>query len=122
MAKAVYSTVDAYLTAQPAAARAVLTLVRQSIRRAVPDAEECISYQIPTYKRLGRPVLYFAGWKKHFSLYPATPSLLAAFPELSLYPISKGTIRFPLTDPVPEELIERIARFRAQAAVAPQLT
>lgn len=115
MAKTAYPSVDAYLAVQPEPARAALALVRQAIRRAIPSAEECISYQIPAYKLNGRAVLYFAGWKNHFSLYPASAPLLAAFPsELSRYTISKGTIRFPLAEPVPENLIERLARFRAE--------
>ncbi len=67
MAKTAYPSVDAYLAVQPEPARAALALVRQAIRRAIPSAEECISYQIPAYKINGRAVLYFAGWKKHFS-------------------------------------------------------
>jgi uncharacterized protein YdhG (YjbR/CyaY superfamily) len=60
-------------------------------------------------------VLYFAGWAKHYSLYPAGDRLVAAFKDsLAPYEISKGTIRFPLSQPVPEKLIERIAKFRAK--------
>jgi uncharacterized protein YdhG (YjbR/CyaY superfamily) len=74
-----------------------------------------ISYKIPAYKLHNLPVLYFAGWKKHFSLYPATARVLAEFQdELAPYQISKGTIRFPLSQAVPVKLIERIARFRAK--------
>jgi uncharacterized protein YdhG (YjbR/CyaY superfamily) len=62
-------------------------------------------------------VLYFAGWTAHYSLYPATDRLVSAFkPELAPYRISKGTIRFPLSQPVPVRLIERIAKFRAREA------
>jgi uncharacterized protein YdhG (YjbR/CyaY superfamily) len=72
---------------------------------------------MPTYKLDGRLVLYFAGWKRHYSLYPATGHLVAAFQNaLAPYEISKGTIRFPLSEPVPVELIERIAKFRAKEA------
>jgi uncharacterized protein YdhG (YjbR/CyaY superfamily) len=74
-----------------------------------------ISYQIPAYKLHGRPVLFFAAWKEHYSLYPSNARLVAAFKDqLSKYEISKGTIRFPLSDGVPVTLIERIARFRAR--------
>ena len=122
MATTAFPSVDAYLAAQPASARAALGLVRQAVRRALPEAQESISYRIPTYKLNGRAVLYFAGWKKHFSLYPASEALLAAFPELSRYGISKGTIRFPLAEPVPEDLIERLARFRAEEARGAEIT
>ncbi len=115
MAKPDFKSVDAYLAAQPEVARGVLERVRSAIRKAVPGAEEVISYKIPTYKLHGAPVLYFAGWKRHFSLYPATDRLVAAFrDDLAAYEVNKGTIRFPLSEPVPVKLIERIAKFRAR--------
>ena len=93
----------------------MLGRVRSVIRRALPRAEEVISYQIPAYKLRGGTVLFFAGWKRHFSLYPANERLVAAFKdELAPYWISKGTIRFPLSEPVPTTLIERLAKFRAK--------
>jgi uncharacterized protein YdhG (YjbR/CyaY superfamily) len=117
VAKIKFKSVDEYIASQPQAARGLLKRVRSTIRKAVPEAEEMISYQIPAYKLHGRPVLYFAGWKEHYSLYPATDHVVAAFQDaLSPYEISKGTIRFPLSEPVPVKLIERIARFRAKEA------
>lgn len=81
----------------------------------MPAAQEGISYKIPTYKLHGGPVLYFAGWKQHCSLYPATERVVAAFrDELAPYEVNKGTIRFPLCKPVPVKLIGRIAKFRAK--------
>jgi uncharacterized protein YdhG (YjbR/CyaY superfamily) len=119
MARTDFSSVDAYLAAQPEAVRDVLARVRRVIRKAVPAADEVISYQIPTYKLHGRPVIYFAGWKQHYSLYPVTAQLVDAFKEdLARYIVSKGTIRFPLSEPVPVRLIERIARFRAEEVAA----
>ncbi len=115
MAKINYKSVDHYIAAQPEAVQAVLERVRNIIRRAVPQADEVISYQIPTYKLAGRAVIYFAGWKQHYSLYPATGLVRAAFQdELAPYQINKGTIRFPLSQPIPAKLIERIAKLRAQ--------
>jgi len=112
MAKTDYQSVEDYLAAQPAEARRVLDQVRAAIRAALPEAEERISYQIPAYRGPGGTFLYFAGWKAHFSLYPATEALAAAFAdELQPYEISKGTIRFPYDAPVPEALIAGIARF-----------
>jgi len=81
----------------------------------LPGADESISYQIPTYKLHGYAVLYFAGWKQHYSLYPASGRLVTAFKgELSGYRTIKGTIRLPLNEQVPVKLIERIAKFRAK--------
>ena len=79
VAKIKFKSVDEYIASQPQAARGLLKRVRSTIRKAVPEAEEMISYQIPAYKLHGRPVLYFAGWKEHYSLYPATDHVVAAF-------------------------------------------
>ncbi len=122
MAKTNFKSVDAYIAAQPEAARAVLERVRGAVRKALPDAEEAISYQIPAFKLGGKAVLFIAGWKQHFSLYPANEALVAAFEkELADYECNKkGTIRIKLTQPVPVGLIERIARFRAQEVAKEQ--
>ena len=117
MAKTDFKSVDDYIASQPTAARGILRRVRSTIRKAVPGAEEVISYQIPAYKQHGVAVLYFAGWKQHYSLYPVTRRLLAAFgAALAPYDVGKGTIRFPLSQPAPLTLIRRIARFRAKEA------
>jgi uncharacterized protein YdhG (YjbR/CyaY superfamily) len=114
MAKTGVTSVDDYIRAQPAEQRRVLASVRRTIRKALPGSEEVISYQIPAFKLNGRIVLYCAAWKSHYSLYPSSDRLVAAFrTELAPYEIGKGTIRFPLSEPVPATLIERIARFRA---------
>jgi uncharacterized protein YdhG (YjbR/CyaY superfamily) len=114
MAKTDFKSVDEYIASQPEAVQGVLKRVRSTIRKAVPGAEEVISYKMPTYKLQGGRVLYFAGWKQHYSLYPASARLVAAFKdELAPYKVNKGTIRFPLSEPVPVKLIERIAKFRA---------
>jgi uncharacterized protein YdhG (YjbR/CyaY superfamily) len=110
-----YKSVDEYISAQPEALREALKRVRSTIRKAVPEAEEVISYKMPTYKLRGGRVLYFAGWKQHYALYAATDSVVAAFKhELAPYEVDKGTIRFPLSAPVPVRLIDRIAKFRAK--------
>ena len=115
MAKADFSSVDEYIASQPEPAQAALKLVRKTIRAAVPKAEEVISYKMPTYKLHGEVVIYFAGWKKHFSIYPATRRVLEAFKkELAIHEVNKSTVRFPLSQPVPEELLARITKFRAK--------
>jgi uncharacterized protein YdhG (YjbR/CyaY superfamily) len=109
-----YQSVDDYLASQPEATQRVLQRVRNAIRAAVPKAEELISYQIPAYKLDGQRLIYFAGWKQHYSIYPAGERLVAEFQkELAPYKISKGTIQFPLDEPVPAKLIGRIAKYRA---------
>jgi len=119
MAKPVRS-VDDYIAAQPTRVRRTLQRVRRIVRGALPDAEEAISYGIPAYKVHGRIALFFAGWKDHYSLYPAgSRNVAAAFKkELQRYERSKGTIRFDLSKPVPAKLIERIAKYRAKEIAA----
>ena len=117
--KSQIASVDAYIAACSEDVQPVLERVRAAIRKAVPKADESISYQIPSYKLDGEIVLYFAGWKHHFSVYPATDGVVEAFAdELARYEISKGTIRFPLSEPVPVGLLARLAKFRAKLAAA----
>jgi uncharacterized protein YdhG (YjbR/CyaY superfamily) len=117
MAKTNYQSVNEYIAAQPMAVRKALELVRGAIRKAMPQAAEMISYQIPAYRLHGGVVIYFAGWREHYSLYPLNDQLVAAFKdELAPYKLSKGTIRFPLAEPVPAKLIHGIAKFRARQA------
>jgi len=115
MAKTNFKSVDDYIGSQPTAVQSTLERVRSTIRKAIPEAEEVISYKIPTYKLPGGPVLYFAGWKQHYSLYPASGHVVAALKDdLAPYEVKKGTIRFPLSQPVPVKLIERIAKLRVK--------
>jgi uncharacterized protein YdhG (YjbR/CyaY superfamily) len=131
MSKAKLDSVDEYIAQKPETTQGVLRCVRDAIRRSLPRAEEGMSYAIPTYKLDGRAVLYFAGWKEHFSIYPATPKVVSEFGnELAPYAVKKGTIRFPLSEPVPVSLIEGIAKLRAsevdpaggETAVRPKAT
>jgi len=107
-------TVSEYLAAQPASVRSTLRMVRATIRKALPGAEEGISYQIPIYKLDSRMVLYFAGFKQHYSIYPATPAVVRALrKELAGRVHSKATIRFSYDEKIPARLIARIAKLRA---------
>jgi uncharacterized protein YdhG (YjbR/CyaY superfamily) len=114
------TTVSEYLAAQPAAARPVLERVRALLKKAIPGAEEVISYQIPAYQLSGITVLHFAGWKQHYSLYPATAGVIATFKkQLAPYEVNdKGTVRFPLDAPVPAALLTAIARHRIKEVKA----
>jgi uncharacterized protein YdhG (YjbR/CyaY superfamily) len=116
MAKTHFKSVGSYIASQPEAVQRALKSVRSTIRMAVPGAEGMISYNIPAYKLQSRPFLYFGVWKHHYSLYPSNDRLVAAFKDdLAPYEVNnKGTIRFPLSEPVPVKLIEGIAKFRAK--------
>jgi uncharacterized protein YdhG (YjbR/CyaY superfamily) len=115
MAKSTFRSVDEYLASQRAPVQRVLRRVRSTIRKALPGADETISYGIPTFKLDGRSVIHYAGWSEHYSLYPATSHLAEALgDELAPHETGKGTIRFALAEPVPVGLITRIAKLRAQ--------
>lgn len=112
-----YESVDDYLAAQPAPVRGVLEQVRATIRKALPGATEGISYQIPVYKLDGVMVLFFAGFRGHCSIYPATAGVVEALgAELAGLLHSKATIRLALDERVPTRLITRVAKLRAAEA------
>lgn len=114
MPAATYTTVDEYIATFPDDVQAVLAKVRATIRKAVPDAEESISYRIAGYRYHGR-LIYFAAFKDHYSLYPATQLLKDAFAEqLRPYEVDTGTIRFRYGRPVPVRLIAALVKHRAQ--------
>jgi uncharacterized protein YdhG (YjbR/CyaY superfamily) len=121
MARTNFKSVDDYIASQPEGVQPILGRVRSTIRKAAPGAQEVISYNMPTYTLHGYRLLYFAVWKKHYAIYAATAQVVAAFQaELASYQVDKGTIRFPLSWPVPVKLIGRITKFRAREVTARQ--
>ena len=113
MAKGAPKNVDEYVRQQAEPTREALEKVRAAIRRALPHAEEVISYKMAAYRLNGKVVLYFAGWKEHYSVYPAGERVMREMEsELAPYDVRRGTIRFPLGKPVPAKLIEKIAKLR----------
>ena len=115
MQKAIPQSVDDYIAVQPEPVRRKLEQVRAAIRKAVPDAVEGIGYRMPGYKLHGKPMLYFAGFKEHYSLFAASGSFFQTLQdELRGYQMRKGTVQFPLDKPVPVQLISRIAKLRAE--------
>ncbi|MEQ1522240.1 MAG: DUF1801 domain-containing protein [Aestuariivirga sp.] len=112
--KAKFTTMEAYIAGFPKEVQGILEKIRQAIRKAAPGAVETISYQIPTFKLNGTYLVYFAAWKEHIGFY-ATPSGNAAFKnELSKYKVAKGSIQFPLDEPIPYDLVAKIAKFRVK--------
>ena len=104
--------IDEYIATFPKEVQSILQLVRTTIRKAAPEAEETINYQMPTFKLHGN-LVHFAGYKSHVGFYPA-PSGIEAFKQLSVYKGAKGSVQFPLDQPMPLELISKIVKFRVK--------
>src|SRR5262245_56480856 len=101
--------IDEYIAGFADDVQEILEKIRKTIRKAAPDAEETISYQIPTFDLHGH-LVFFAAYKKHISLYPAPRGSEAFKKELSLYGGGRGTVQFPLDQPIPFGLITRIVK------------
>ena len=108
-----FATVDEYIGSFPDDVRIILEEIRRRIRAAVPEAAETISYQIPTFTLDGSAFVYFAGWKHHVAVYPIPSGDEAFEGELAPYRAAKGTLKFPLKQPIPFDLIERVAALLA---------
>jgi uncharacterized protein YdhG (YjbR/CyaY superfamily) len=118
MAARTFNDVDSYIASFPEATAGVLSELRELIRSVIPQAEEAISYQLPTFRQQGSYVIYFGGYSKHVSVYPAPIEHPAFKDELAPYASGKGTAKFPLSKPLPAELIGRIVRHNAEANAA----
>lgn len=106
-----FTTIDEYIKTFPEDIQSILEKMRQTIRKAAPEAEEAISYQIPTFKLNGN-LVHFAAFKNHIGFFPTHTGIQAFKKELSSYETSKGTVRFPLERPIPYDLVRRIVVFR----------
>lgn len=113
MAKDPREQVRAYIAGLPPDGRMRVTQLRQAIRAAAPRATDAFSYGIPAFRYNGEPLLWYAGWRKHASIYPLTEGMKRAHAdELKGYEIAKGTLRFPLADPIPVGLVKRLVKTR----------
>lgn len=105
-------TVDEYIGNFPQETQKILQRIREIIQKSAPESIENIGYGMPAYKLNGKPLVYFAAFKNHIGFY-ATPNGHAAFAEeLSKYKQGKGSVQFPIDQPMPFELIEKIVKFR----------
>ncbi|POY37339.1 hypothetical protein C3K47_06120 [Solitalea longa] len=114
------NTIDEYIAGFPKETQQVLEQIRATIKKVVPEAEEKISYAIPTFYLNGN-LVHFAAYANHIGLYPAPRAIEAFKEELSGYKGGKGTIQFPLDKPMPLELIERIVQFRVEESLLKSL-
>jgi uncharacterized protein YdhG (YjbR/CyaY superfamily) len=111
--RAAPKSVDEYLARVPQPARSTLKKVRAAIRSALPrEATEAISYQIPAFKYKGRPLVWFAAFSNHCSLFPTASVIVAFKSELKAFQISKGTIQFPVDKPLPTVLLKKMVKAR----------
>lgn len=107
-------TIDSYIETFPSETQVVLKKLRKIIKKEMPDAEEVISYQIPSFKLNGTYVIYFAGWKQHVSLYPLPKGNATLQKEIAPYIAGRGTLKFSLDKPIPYSLIQRVIQYKVK--------
>jgi len=111
-------SIDEYIAGFPPRTQKVLEEVRALIKASAPDATETISYAIPTFDLNGRHLVHFAGYAKHIGFYPIPSGMVAFQEELAAYKQGKGSAQFPLSQPMPTDLIRRIVEFRVAENMA----
>ena len=111
-----YKNIDEYIDAFPPAVQKTLEELRRTIKKAAPGAEEAIKYGIPTFVLNGN-LVHFAAYKEHIGFYPAPMGIEEFRPETTRYESGKGTLKFPLDEPVPFDLVTRIVKYRVQKNV-----
>jgi uncharacterized protein YdhG (YjbR/CyaY superfamily) len=110
--KIVFNSIDEYIVTFPAEVQKILEEIRATIKAIAPDAKEKISNQIPCFELNGRNLIHFAGWNRHISMYPVPAGDEALEKKIGRYIAGKGTLKFPLDEPIPLELIGEIVKFR----------
>lgn len=115
------TTIDEYLATQSPQAKKILVEVRRRLKKLVPEATEAMAYGIPTLRRHGKNLVHYAGFKSHVGFYPGASGIAAFAHEFQGLKWAKGSVQFPLDQPIPYDLMERITRFRMneQDAEAP---
>lgn len=106
-----FKTIDEYIKTFPKEVQAILEELRQTIRKAAPEAVETISYQMPAFKLNGN-LVYFAAYEHHIGFYPTSSGISSFKKELAPYKSSKGAVQFPLDKPIPFDLVTKIVEFR----------
>lgn len=109
-----FKTIDEYIKTFPEDVQGILEKMRQTIKKAAPKAVEAISYQIPTFKLNGKNLVHFAAFKNHIGFYPTSSGIEAFKEELSLYKGAKGSVQFPIKEPIPYDLVKKMVIFRVK--------
>jgi len=115
-----FKSVNEYFSAFPVSTRKILQQVRDTIKKAAPNAEEVISYNMPAFK-LNSVLVYFAGYQNHIGFYPTASGIEAFKKEFSTYKWSKGAVQFPVDEPLPLQLISKIVAFRVAETSKPKI-
>lgn len=110
-----FQSIDHYISTFPESTQEILNSVRQTIREEAPGATEKISYQIPTFYQ-NENLIHFAAFAHHIGLYPGAKAMEVFAPQLSQYKTAKGSIQFPIDQPMPLDLIRQIVRYRVEAS------
>lgn len=108
------TTIDEYIATYPADVQKVLQKVRATIKTAAASADESIGYGIPTFKLNGKNLVHFGGFAHHIGFYPSPSAIVAFNKELAPYKQAKGSVQFPLDQPIPYDLIKRIVQYRVK--------
>jgi uncharacterized protein YdhG (YjbR/CyaY superfamily) len=108
-----FETIDEYIATFPRNVQDILEELRRTIQNSAPDAKETISYQMPTFKLNGN-LVYFAAFKNHIGFYPTSSAISEFKKELSDYEVARGTVRFPINEPIPFDLIRKIVKYRVK--------
>jgi uncharacterized protein YdhG (YjbR/CyaY superfamily) len=108
-----FENIDEYIASFPKDVQDILKDLRKAIRESAPEAEETISYGMPAFK-LNSILVYFAAFKNHIGFYPTASAMIAFKKELSSYQQAKGTVRFPIGEPIPFDIVKRIVKFRVK--------
>lgn len=115
-----FKTVDEYISSYPLKTKKILKEIRKTIKKAAPEAEEVISYNMPAFKLHGM-LVWYAAFKNHIGFYPMTTAIAAFKKELSVYEGAKGSVRFPVDKQIPLGLISRIVKFRVRENLEKQI-
>lgn len=109
-----FKTINEYISTFPKNVQDILEKIRQTIKKSAPEAEETISYQMPTFKLNGKNLVHFAAFKNHIGFYPIPSGIEAFKKELSSYKQGKGSVQFPIEKPIPYDLVKKIVIFRVK--------
>ena len=109
-----FETIDEYIAAFPRNVQDILEELRRVIRESAPESEETISYGIPTFDFNGRHLVHFAAYRNHVGFYPTSSGIAHFKKELSRYELSRGTVRFPINEPIPFDLVKKIVKHRVE--------